>query len=590
MSSVLSVIKEKTKEAAISDQEFMSKNIMITNKNQNRQRLSLNKTQIDIENKILELQSQGIPPRIVVLKARQQGVTTYVQGKMMAKTAREKDKNCFIVSHEQESTNAIFAKTKFMYENLPDDIKPLQKASNARELIFDTPNNYKGNKTGLHSKIVVKIAGKESIGRGDTPCYVHLSEYAFWKGSGENSPENQLTAIMQAVPDTTDSLVIIESTAKGFNDFKDVWDNAKSGKNGWTPLFFAWFDDIGYSKEFDSKDEKVFFESSLDEYERDIQKRFNLTLEQLNWYRYTKKIKCNNNPDKMKQENPSFPEEAFVFSGIPVFNNNLVMARINELIKIYEKTPPLQGRFSFNPDNKDFSFMPVPASYFEGENVQQIIIYEQPENGYPYVIGADTKGEGKDYYTATVVNNITGDRVATMRLRINNSKPFTEQLYCLGMYYNKALIGVEINFNTAPVEDLKTMGYPKQYIREKRGDLITSEYDKKYGWKTDGNTRPLIIDKEIEFLNENIDCFNDINTLREMLSFAYDNNGRPDAMSGKHDDLLFSDMIAQEIRKKTSTNIKVETEAPIKKLQGELKNIFPKTHRKGGLSRWQKKS
>jgi hypothetical protein len=42
--------------------------------------------------------------------------------------------------------------------------------------------------------------------------------------------------------------------------------------------------------------------------------------------------------------------------------------------------------------------------------------------------------------------------------------------------------------------------------------------------------------------------FYDIDTLREMVTFVYDANGRPDAIAGKHDDLLFSDMIANEIR------------------------------------------
>jgi hypothetical protein len=46
---------------------------------------------------------------------------------------------------------------------------------------------------------------------------------------------------------------------------------------------------------------------------------------------------------------------------------------------------------------------------------------------------------------------------------------------------------------------------------------------------------------------ENIELFSDIAMLRECMSFVYDKTGRPDAESGKHDDLLFSDMIANEM-------------------------------------------
>jgi hypothetical protein len=539
----------------LSDIDFMSKYIWIINKNKERQTLKLNKTQRAIEDKINELKNAGIPPRIVILKARQEGVTTYFQGKMMADSSQNKDRNSLIVAHEQDSTNAIFAKSKFMYESLDESVKPLQRASNARELIFNTPRNYNGDKQGLNSKIVVKIAGKESIGRGDTYSYVHMSEYAFWKGSNDNSPSNQLTAIMQAVPENINTIAIIESTAKGYNDFKDVWDKAVAGENGWTPLFFPWFFMDEYSKQFESEQKKQEFISSMDEYEKDIRDKFDLSLEQLNWYRYTKKVKCNNNPDKMKQENPSFPEEAFVFSGTPVFNNSKIMARINILLKQYKLL--WQGQFEYkwnNEEAKDFiiensiKFVAKINRNIEGHKLENIVIYEEPKKGNPYTIGADTKGEGKDYYTATVIDNITKKQVAVLRMNVNNSKPFTYQLFCLGKYYNNALIGLEINFNTAPIEELERLRYFKLYQREKYDDF-TGQYQKRYGWKTDGTTRPLIIDKEIDLAENNIDKIVHIDTLREMLTFVYDENNRPDAMSGKHDDLLFSDMIARETSK-----------------------------------------
>jgi len=561
----------------INDIDFMHDYIWIINKKKERQKLELNWIQLQIDNKIDELINNGIPPRIIILKARQEGVTTYSQGKMISKCVQSKDMNCLIVSHDKDSNNAIFSKSKFMYENLSEEIKPIQRASNAKELIFDKPLHYGGEKEGLNREIVVKIAGKESIGRGDTYSFVHLSEYAFWSGKDSNSPESQLSAIMQAVPKTIDSLAIIESTARGFNDFKSTWDKAVSCENGWTPLFFAWHDDKSYSKDFSTEDERQEFKLNLDDYEKDIKQRFDLTLEQLNWYRSTKKIDCNNNADKMKQENPSYPEEAFIFSGTPIFNNDKVIKRINVLIKKYKVDPLKQGKFIYKFNDEDtqdkivsYEFKKYDIKEFEGEKVKDIVIYEEPKYGYPYVIGGDTKGEGKDYYTATVINNVTGNRTATLRMQLQTSKPFTHQIYCLGKYYNNAMIGVEMNWNTAPIEDLQRLNYPRQYIRKKYDD-ISGELQDKLGWKTDGNTRPLIIDREVDFVEDNIDSFNDIRTLREMLTFIEDANGRPDAMSGKHDDLLLSDMIGQEIRKQYTTNIREEPEVPRKKLIDQLR-------------------
>ena len=74
-----------------------------------------------------------------------------------------------------------------------------------------------------------------------------------------------------------------------------------------------------------------------------------------------------------------------------------------------------------------------------------------------------------------------------------------------------------------------------------------------------------IIDKEIDLIENNIDLFTDLAMLGECLTFIYDKNGRPDAMGGKHDDILFSDMIANEIRPQHTFNVK---EKPPEQLKG----------------------
>jgi hypothetical protein len=89
---------------------------------------------------------------------------------------------------------------------------------------------------------------------------------------------------------------------------------------------------------------------------------------------------------------------------------------------------------------------------------------------------------------------------------------------------------------------------------------MLGEYKNAHGWKTDGNTRNLIIDKEIHVIDENVDLINDITMFEECMTFVYDKNDRPDAMSGKHDDALFADMIANEIRRHQSFEAEIEKE------------------------------
>ena len=135
-------------------------------------------------------------------------------------------------------------------------------------------------------------------------------------------------------------------------------------------------------------------------------------------------------------------------------------------------------------------------------------------------------------------------------------------MYCLGIYYNQALASIEINFNTYPVIELKRLKYPHQYIREEY-DSISKKMQEKFGWKTDRNTRPLIISEEQSIVKEHIELFTDIETIDEMLTFIYDENLRPDATEGKHDDLLFSDMIAQATRWQQNVE-----RLPTRKLEG----------------------
>jgi len=527
-----------------SDEDFFKYYIKIIDKKGNQVPFTLNPIQKQIDDKVKELESNGIPARIIVLKARQEGVSTYTQAKILCQIVKNKNRNALVVAHRDDSTSSIFEKSKYMYSFLPPHIQPLQKASNARELIFDLPATYKGKGEGLNSKIKVQTAGSDGIGRSDTYFLVHLSEFAFYSGE----PKKTLAGILQSVPNIPGTIVLIESTANGMNDFKELWDMAEAGENDFVPMFFSWFDYPEYQMPVADEAERAMIMDNLSAYEENIVNLFDLPAERIKWYRWKLKNDCSNDHDLMKQENPSYPKEAFLATGRPVFANEQVEIRIEHLKKLYKEHPPKVGRFSFEWVDSDFQDQIKEGSVKWVDDPRGFItIYEDVQKDFPYVIGGDTKGEGGDMYASTVLNNVTGKRACSLHMQSSNSKPYTWQMYCLGKYFNDALIGIEMNFNTAPLEELERMRYPKQYMRESY-DKISHEIQKKFGWKTDGNTRPLIIDKEINLIENNIDLFTDITMLGECLTFIYDKNNRADAQSGKHDDLLMSDMIAAEIR------------------------------------------
>lgn len=570
---LLQILEAERKEEAFANYEIYAEEyIYITDKKGDRVPFVHNDIQKQINAKVKELKAAGRPVRIIILKARQEGVSTNEQGRMLYNTGTKENRRGLIVAHTQKATAGIFEKAKYMYDNLPPHVKPLTKASNATEIIFDRPTGYKGKGKGLNSKITIQVAGDVNIGRGDTPFYVHLSEVAFWPSPEGKEVKKQISGILQAVPKTAETEVVIESTANGYNDFKELWDEAIAGENEWTPMFFAWHDYKDYQMECDNEeyariinslDKKIFeylFGKKDGNKKTDgIVQMFNLTKEQVKWWVWTYKNDCNSDINFMKQENPSTPEEAFISTGTPVFDNEKVDLRIAALRQRYKKNPPKKGRFTFEWGNADtHDYIKDSTIKWVDDPNGFITIYEIPQSGYPYVIGGDTKGEGRDFYTGVVINNVTGNRAATIRNCWTNSKPYTWQMYCLGVYYNLALIGIEVNFNTGPIEELERLHYPRQYTR-RRYDDFTKEYKTSHGWKTDGNTRPLIIDKEVHLIEDNIDLFNDIEMLLECLTFVYI-DGRPDAMSGKHDDALFADMIANEIRQQQSFEAEFEPE------------------------------
>ena len=132
-------------------------------------------------------------------------------------------------------------------------------------------------------------------------------------------------------------------------------------------------------------------------------------------------------------------------------------------------------------------------------------------------------------------------------------------MYCLGMYYNEALIGIEANFDTFPIKKLLELGYNNQFIREKE-DTYTGKIEKAFGFRTDRITRPLILSMLQAIINDHIELINDKETLEEMLVFVRNEKGRPEAQEGCHDDLVMALAIAYYIRTQQSYEVKIEEE------------------------------
>ena len=506
--------------------------------------LILNKPQLKYYNVIKKLHEEKKPIRIIILKSRQMGFSTETEAIITKNTTTHHNYRAGIIAHKETSTTNIFEMSKLMINYLPDAIRPAQRKSNAKELVF---NNEQG--TGLDSKIKCMTAGGKGIGRSDTFTALHLSELAFWEGDKKTT----MTGLLQAVPNTPESMIIIESTANGYEYFKEMWDRAVAGESDFYPLFVGWNELDEYSMPYTGFD--------LTQDEKELQEQYNLTLDQLTWRRWCIKNNCSNDINQFKQEYPICPEEAFLSTGNCYFNKENIIHRINTAPE-----PIITGKFTCYYDGTR-----IRNQKFLEQEKGTIKIYEYPENRVPYVIGGDTAGEGSDYFTAHVINNITGKQVAVLKQQQNEIE-YVKQIYCLGMFYNVALIGLENNFSTYPTQKLMELNYPNQYVRKKE-DVYNNKYEKSFGFKTTSITRPYILGQLQEIVHDDIDVIQDIETLKEMLTFIVNNKGRAEAEEGYHDDLVMALAISYYIRNQQRFT-KFDREPKYDNLENEINKIF----------------
>lgn len=490
-------------------------------------------------------QDAGKPVRLIILKARQLGFSTLTEGLIFHACATRRNVNALIVAHREDATANLFRMSKLFYDELPAPVKPMLRASNAQELVFENPSKLRSEREarpGLRSRIRCATAGGRGIGRSDTLQCVHLSEYAFWP-DGADGKASTLAGILQAVPSLPGTMVVIESTANGFEDFKERWDAAVAGENDFEPVFFAWFENPDYSM-------PVVPGTEWTPEERDLKATYQLTDEQLQWRRWCIANNCGGSLDMFRQEYPASPGEAFLHSGTGVFDNEQIVLRL-------ERLPGPAGRGEF-----------TDGEWTESET-GAITLYELPEDGVPYVLGGDTAGEGSDYFTAIVIDNVTG-RIAA-KLRQKYSEPeYVRQIFALGRFYNDALVAIETNFSTYPVMKLQEMEYPNQYSRE-REDTYTRQMKKSYGFRTDRQSRPRAIANLVEVFSSHPEWFSDRELLEEMLTFCYNEDHRPEALAGKHDDLVMGAAITYAVRHQQRMTVLTEPEKPREKLIDQMK-------------------
>lgn len=500
---------------------------VVVDKNQQTMPFFFNDVQqefvITLNQAIEDFRNGKIPEiSILILKGRQQGFTTFVTAYQLACSLLNKNFQGYTLADKSDNSEAIFQnKAKFTYSQLPEVLKPSEKFNNRKQLLFDK----------LNSSWAVDTA-TDDVGRSRTINFFHGSECAFWK--------NGISKVQAALGEafTKNCIKIYESTANGYNDYQKMWD---SGTH--INCFYEWWKTKEYRLDFYTEEIKEEFLHNIDTKQGWIWERLkwlrddkSLSAEQLYWYwnKYDKYI----DKDLIKQEYPCTPQEAFLLSGANAFDTSAILTRLQHIPK-----PIHTGYFTF-----DYDGLKITNIRWKNDKNGYIKLYMLPNQpAYTqYCIGGDTAGEGSDYFTGHVLDAKTGMQVAVIKHQFD-SHQYVRQMYCLGKYYCDALISIEANFDSYPIMELQRLGYPKQFVREVP-DTYTGKTEKRFGFRTTPLTRPTILSKLKEIVNEHCYTINDQDTLEELLKIIKNEKGRIEAPEGEHDDQMMGLAIAHQAR------------------------------------------
>lgn len=262
----------------------------------------LNAAQRHIHAKIEEQRAKLGYVRAIVLKGRQQGASTYTEGRFYWKTTQNVGEKTYILTHSAEATDNLFGMVDRYHQNAPVHVRPYVGKDNAKELVFDK----------LDSRYQVATAGSKGAGRSATLTNVHGSEVAFWEKA-----EDHLGGMLQAVPLAMGTEVVLESTAKGVgNVFHKQWIMAERGQSDFIAIFVPWFWQEEYVRKLPDDFEVSYDEESVPDgeiTEAQYQEVFKVSDERIYWRRM-KIIELGGGEDgfyKFKEEYPATPDEAF---------------------------------------------------------------------------------------------------------------------------------------------------------------------------------------------------------------------------------------------------------------------------------------
>lgn len=440
--------------------------------------------------------------RALVIKARQVGISTYAEGRQYWKVTGTPNAGAYVLSHLSEATENLFGMVKGFYQNVPDPIfaPPARVTTNSIE--FEQ----------LNSRYKIGTARSIEVGRSGTFRFIHGSEVAFYPHQ-----KNIVKGLLQTAP-VSGSEVILESTANGVGDwFHEQVMRALHGDSDWRVVFIPWF----WMPEYRRNPSPYFTRTKEEERLAEL---YNLDDAQLAFRR--SKIE-ESDEDGFKQEYPSNPEEAFLFSG-----RSYIQSADIERSKLECFSPRRVGVLE-------------PTGVMRDEPKGPYMEWVAPKKEGSYSIGVDvSEGLAHGDFTVAQVLDENGDQVAKWRGHYD-PYDFAEILICLAKRFSNAFLTIERNnHGLTLIRRVQDIGYPHLFVDKTLDRAYADKTTTRAGFATTSKSKPVILDNLRSLVRKGESGIRCAETIEECRTLVVDDQGRINAQTGCYDDCVIAYALA----------------------------------------------
>lgn len=432
--------------------------------------------------------NDGRPVRIIVLKARQLGISTITEALMFWSCFLWDRWRGMVIAHENDLSEHLLGMTSLYWDTFPYRSLYTSKYLSRKEMVW------KENGSGLR----IATAGNVKSGRGRTLSGLHASEVGFWE-----HPDTLMLGMRQAIPNHSGTMIVLESTANGIgNYFHDTWVAAVDNEVDYFPLFCPWWREPDYCASAIGIEMRPM---EMDSEERVLSK-IGVTKDALLWRRWAVKNLCGGNEEKFHQEYPSTADEAFVQSGSNVYP-------IDRLRDVYEPVEGQRGRL----------FRDGAAVRFEPDFLGPLTIYKKPsvdkDFGRYFVAGDPTHATFGDFACGQVINRRTYEQVAVWHGRVD-PMTFAEELAKVGKFYNDAMLTVEVEGpGYAAIGRLIELDYPHLW-QGRWADKSPGKISESFGWSTTWKRKEWAVGWLLKLVIDRDITIHDARTFKEMTNFV----------------------------------------------------------------------